>query len=91
MATIYYECGLPACLVPVAFVGWAKTPIHDVTGCFNAVVRLKRACALYPRGTLLHVPAWSVVNKAGRRDYKQLVRRAPLPQIDHSKLIDSRV
>lgn len=90
MSTIYYEAGLPARLVPVAFVGWAKTPIHDVTGCFNAVVRLKRAIHGYPCGTVLHVPAWCVVNKAGRRDYKQLVRRAALPPVDPSKLIDSR-
>ena len=91
MTTIYFEAGLPARLVPVAFVGWAKTPIHDVTGCFNAVVRLKRATQGYPCGTVLHVPAWSVVHKAGRRDYKQLVKPAVLPPVDPLKLIDSRV
>lgn len=91
MTTIYYETGIPARLVPVAFVGWAKTPIHDVTGRFNAVVRLKRATHGYPCGTVLHVPVWSVVHKAGRRDYKQLVRPAALPPVDPLKLIDSRV
>lgn len=90
MSTIYYEAGLPACLVPVAFIGWAKTPIHDVTGGFNAVVRLKRATPGYPCGTVLHVPRWAVVHKSGRRNYKQLVRPATLPPVDPSNLIDSR-
>lgn len=89
--TIYFEVGFPASLVPVAFIGWAKSPAHDVTGCVNAVVRLKRSAPGYRCGEVLHVPAWAVVEKSGRRDYKQRVRPAPLPQIDHSKLIDSRV
>lgn len=90
-ATIYLEAGFPATLVPVAFLGWAKSPAHDVTGCFNAVVRLKRSAHCYHAGEVAHVPAWCVVQKAGRSNYKQRVRPAPLPPIDRSNLIDSRV
>lgn len=91
MATIYFESGIPATLIPVRFMGWAKSPAHDVTGCFNAVVRLKRAAPGYACGEVLHVPAWSVVCKAGRRDYRQLVRPAPLPPIVPGELIPARV
>lgn len=90
--TLYYEAGIPATLLPVAFIGWAKTPGHDVTGQFNAVIRLKRGTKLgaYKTGEVLHVPAWSVVNKSGRRDYHQLVRAAALPPIDPANLIKAR-
>lgn len=91
MATIYYEFGIPATLIPVKFIGWAKSPIHEITGCFNAVVRLKRATKYYPAGEILHLPARSIVVKAGRRDYFQLVRQAPLPTIDLNNLIAARV
>lgn len=37
-----------------------------------------------------HVPRWAVVNKAGRRDYRQLVRAAALPPIDPANLIKAR-
>ena len=33
----------------------------------------------YQSGEVLHVPARSIVEKAGRRDYFQLVRAASLP------------
>lgn len=90
MATIYYEAGLPASLIPVQFIGWAKSPGHELTGCFNAVIRLKRSHGAYQKGEVLHVPTWSVVEKAGRRDYFQLVRTAALPAIDPANLIPAR-
>ena len=79
MATIYYEAGTPAYLIPCQFLGWAKTPAHDVTGCFNAVVKLKRSRGAYHAGEVLHVPSWSVVTKSHVRDYHQYVRQAELP------------
>lgn len=93
MTTIYFEAGLPATLIPVQFMGWAKTPGHDVTGCHNAVIRLKRAAPGYPLGEVLHVPARAVVVvvKAGRRNYCQLVRPAPLPPVDPAKVMNSRI
>jgi hypothetical protein len=92
MMTIYYESGLPARLIPVQFIGWAKSPMHDVTGCVNAVVRVKRELLpYYPRGEVLHVPARCVVEKAGRRDYHQLVRPAQLPPVDRNDLMEARV
>lgn len=90
-ATIYYEAGLPATLVPCAFIGWAKTPGHELTGCFNAVVRLKRAAPGYQKGEILHVPARAVVIKAGRRNYHQLVKAAPLPPVDPATVMQSRI
>lgn len=90
MKTIYFEAGLPATLIPVQFMGWARTPAHDVTGCHNAVVRLKRSAPGYPRGEVLHVPARAVVVKAGRRNYHQLVRPAPLPAVDPATVIPAR-
>lgn len=90
MTTIYFEAGLPATLIPVQFMGWAKTPAHDVTGLLNAVVRLKRAAPGYPLGEVLHVPARAVVVKAGRRDYCQLVQSAQLPPVDPAKIIPAR-
>lgn len=91
MPTIYYEAGLPATLIPVRFVGWAKSPAHDVTGCLNAVVQLKRAQGTYQRGEILHVPAGSVVQKAGQRNYFQLVRPASLPAVDPANLLPARM
>lgn len=87
MKTIYFEAGLPATLIPVQFMGWAR----DVTGCHNVVIRLERAAPGYTRGEVLHVPAYAVVVKAGRRDYHQLVRPAPLPPVDVSDSMQSRV
>ena len=91
MPTIYYEAGLPATLIPVQFIGWAKSPAHDVTGCFNAVICLKRSHGAYRAGEVLHVPRGSVVVKAFRRDYFQYVRPAPLPPIDPANLLPARV
>lgn len=92
MPTIYYEAGLPATLIPVRFVGWAKSPAHDVTGCLNAVVQLKRTHqGAYQCGEILHVPAGSVVQKAGRRNYFQLVRPATLPAVDPANLLPARI
>lgn len=79
MPTIYYEAGLPASLIPVQFMGWAKTPAHEVTKQWNAVVKLKRTRGAYRAGDVLHVPARSVVMRAGRRDYHTHVRPAQLP------------
>lgn len=90
MPTIYYEAGLPATLIPVQFIGWAKTPLHDITGLFDAVVRLKRSSGAYKRGEVLHVPPDRVVEKTGQRDYFIRVRQAKLPARDDSKLIPSR-
>lgn len=89
--TIYYECGITARLTPVKFIGWAKTPAHHITGGFNAVVKTKRATPEYELGTIFHVPSRAIVNKAGRRDYFQLVRKAVLPEIDTKNLIPARV
>ena len=91
MPTLYYEAGIPATLIPVRFIGWAKTPGHELTGGINAVIRLKRSAPGYQTGELLHVPARSVVEKAGRRDYFQRVRNPALPAVDLSSLIQSRV
>lgn len=91
MTTIYFEAGLPATLVPVRFIGWAKTPMHEQTGLFNAVIRLKRAAPGYQRGEVLHVPSTTVVVKAGRRNYHQIVKPAPLPPVDPSNVMASRV
>lgn len=90
MPTIYYEAGLTASLIPVQFLGYAKTPAHDVTGCFNVVVRLKRSNGAYTRGDILHLPAWCIVEKAGRRDYKQLVRLATLPARTTNNTVEAR-
>lgn len=90
MTTIYFEAGLPATLIPVQFIGWARSPAHDVTCCHNAVIRLKRAAPGYPLGEVLHVPARAVVVKAGRRDYCQLVRPAPLPPVDPATVMNAR-
>lgn len=90
--TIYYETarhGLIAC----QFIGWAPSPCHDVTGQYNVVIRLKRGGLTgsgYYRGDVLHVPRSFVVEKAGRRDYHQLVRSAALPQVTDSNLIPAR-
>lgn len=91
MTTIYFEAGLPATLIPVAFIGWARSPAHDVTGCHNAVIRLKRAAPGYQKFEILHVPARTVVVKAGRRNYCQLVKPAPLPPVDPVTVMNSRV
>lgn len=88
--TIYYECGIPAVLIPVQFLGWAKTPGHSATGLHNAVVRLRRSGGGYRTGEVLHVPASSVVEKAGRRDHRQLVRPAFLPAVDPAFVLPSR-
>lgn len=90
MPTIYYEAGLPATLIPVKFLGWAKSPAHELTGCFNAVIRLKRTRGAYQCGEVLHVAPWAVVVKAGRRDYFTRVRAAALPAIDPNNLIPAR-
>lgn len=90
MPTIYYEAGIPATLIPCQFIGWAKSPAHEFTGCFNAVIRLKRDSGAYRKGEILHVWSRYVVVKAGRRDYRQLVRSAPLPDVDRANLIPAR-
>ena len=86
--TIYYEYGFPAELVPVEFIGWAEAPLRG-NGFVNAVVRLKRKpiSGIYKCGDVLHVPAYSIVEKAGSANYHQLVRRAELPAIDYNNLI----
>lgn len=86
--TIYYDTF--AGLIPVQFIGWAKSPIHDTTGCFNAVVRLKASKGGYQRGEVLHLPAWSIVVKDCVRNYQQRVRPAQLPAIDPDKLLPAR-
>ncbi len=88
--TLYYEAGLPASLIPVQFIAWAKTPLHDVTGCFNAVVKLKATHGAYQRGEVLHVPAGSVVVKAYVRSFHQYVRAAPLPERTEANTIPAR-
>lgn len=89
--TIYYAAGIPATLIPVQFIAWARTPAHDITGGYNAVVKLKRAAPGYQRGELLHVWAGYVVVKAGRRDYRQIMRSAELPKRTESNTIAARV
>jgi hypothetical protein len=88
--TIYYEAGIPASLIPVTFIGWAPTPAHDLTGLYNVVIRLKRASPYYPAGETLHVPARSVVVKAGVRDYRILVREASLPARTDANTLNPR-
>lgn len=87
--TIYYECGFPAELVPVEFIGWAKSPLHRLTNCVNAVVKLKRKprASYYNCGEVLHVPAHSIVEKVGFKNYHQRVRGAELPAIDYANLL----
>lgn len=88
MATIYYECGIPATLIPVEFIGWSKTPAHDVTGQYNAVIRLKKSHgSCYQKGEVLHLPSRCIVEKAGKSDYFIMVRQAALPDIDKENLI----
>ena len=90
--TLYYECGIPAELVPVKFLGWAPTPLHDATGAYNVVIKLKRKPKFtdYAKGEVLHVPAWSVVEKAGTCGGHQRVRPARLPAVNESQLFKSR-
>ena len=90
--TIYYECGFPAELVPVEFIGWERSPLHHLTGCINAVVRLKRKpmAVSYYKGEVLHVPSYRVVEKAGIRNYNQLVRPAALPPVGDANLLPAR-
>ena len=91
--TIYYECGIPAKLVPVQFIGYAKSPAHELTQCINAVIRLKRngGCWYYKRGDVLHVPPHAVVEKAGIKNGFQMVRNAKLPGVDLDNLLPPRV
>jgi len=89
--TMYYEAGLPASLIPVTFIGWAPTPAHDLTGLYNAVVRLKRTHGTYRAGETLHVPARSVVVKAGVRDGFIRVREASLPARTDANTLKARV
>jgi hypothetical protein len=74
--TIYYEAGIPATLIPVEFIGWTESPLGYG---FNATIRLKRSAPGYSAGEIVRVPARSVVEKAGRRDYFIRVRPAELP------------
>lgn len=88
--TIYLDTfkGLQA----VSFLGWAKTPIHDTTGAYNAVVKVKR-CGIgqiYNVGEVLHIPARCVVVKAFRKDYQWRVVPATLPDRDDANLIACR-
>ena len=89
--TIYYECGIPAELVPVKFLGWAQTPI-GLPGRYNAVIEIKRKPKFtsYERGEVLHVPPWSVVEKAGTRCGFQRVRPAALPPVVENLLFKAR-
>lgn len=88
--TIYYEtrCGL----IPCKFLGWAKSPAHEVTGRYNAVIKLLRdgEGIAYKKDEVLHVPSWSVVHDAGVKDYLQMVRKAELPPVDEKQLIPTR-
>lgn len=76
--TIYYETARDG-LIPCEFLGYAKSPAHAATGCYNVVIRMKRTKGSYQCGEILHTPAWTVVEKAGMSDYYQLVRTAALP------------
>lgn len=91
--TIYYETARNG-LIPCEFLGYAKSPAHDVTGCFNVVVRLKRAesgvMPGYVAGEVLHVPHRAIVEKAGRLQYHQLVRTAALPPRTAENTRDAR-
>lgn len=89
--TIYAEVGFPGTLVPVMFIAWARTPMHDVTGLYNAVVRLKKSFCGYTRNEIVHLPAHAVVVKAGVRNYHQLVRPAELPARTPENTITARV
>ena len=88
--TIYLDIlkGLQA----VSFLGWSKTPMHDTTGAYNAVVRIKRKGAgkIYSVGEVLHIPARSVVVKAFRKDYQWRVVSATLPERNDFELIACR-
>lgn len=91
MPAIYYETARHG-LIRCGFIGWAKSPAHEVTGCFNAVIKLReevKGCG-YHKGEILHVPAWHVVEKAGVRGYHQYVRKAKLPEIKTDELLPSR-
>jgi len=87
---LYYEtrCGL----IPCKFLGWAKSPAHDVTGRYNAVIKLLRdgEGIAYKKGEVLHVPRRSVVYDAGVKGYHQMVRNAELPAVDENNLIAAR-
>jgi len=86
--TMYYEAGLPASLIPVTFIGWA--PTDPLIGTHYAVIRLKRTHGAYRAGETLHVPARSVVVKAGVRDYQTIVREASLPARTDANTLKAR-
>lgn len=88
--TIYYETARDG-LIPCEFLGYAKSPAHPVTRCYNVVIRLKRTKGGYQCGEILHLPTWVIVEKAGRRDYRQLVRTATLPTRTGENTRDARV
>lgn len=88
--TIYYEAGIPASLIPCTFIGWAPTPAHDLTGVYDAVIRLKRTRGAYHAGETLHVPAWSIVVRAGVRDHHIRVRPADLPKRTDANTLNAR-
>lgn len=73
--TIYYETARQG-LVPVRFVGWTETPLG--LG-YNATVKVKRTKAGLECGEVLRVPSWSIVTKAGVKNYHQMVKPAVLP------------
>lgn len=87
--TLYYETALSG-LVPVRFIGYAKSPAHYVTGGVNVVVKVTRGTGTYKAGEVFHLPRWVIKVKAGRRDYQQLVRQAELPAVDKTQLINAR-
>lgn len=88
--TLYYEAGIPASLIPVQFIGWAPTPAHDITGLYNAVVRLKRTRGAYKAGEILHLPPWAIVVRAGVTHHRIRVRQADLPERTDANTLNAR-
>lgn len=87
--TIYYETARNG-LIPCEFLGWAKTPAHETTGLYNAVIRLKRGKAGYETGEVLHVPPFYVVVKSHVQDYHQYVKPAELPPVNPETVAGAR-
>lgn len=73
--TIYIET-MRCALVPVKFIGYCLTPLE--LG-YNVVVQVKRAHPCYDVGEVLRLTPRSIVEKAGRKDYMQLIKPATLP------------
>jgi hypothetical protein len=85
--TLYIDMHLTG-LIPVKFIGWAKTPAHTYTGCYNAVVKIKRNIGAYKAGEVMHMAPWAVVQRIRRG---RLIKNADLPPVDINNLIEARV